>query len=194
MALSVERLAIPEVCVISTRKFGDHRGFFSETYNKRALAETGITLDFVQDNHSLSATPGTIRGLHYQSPPFAQDKLVRVVRGAVLDVAVDIRVGSPSYGRWVSAEISAENWKQILVPTGFAHGFITLQPDTEVIYKVTNYYAPDHDHGVLWNDPALGIDWGLEALGGMEAAVLSDKDTKQPLLAEIESPFTYEAS
>ncbi|MEM9783221.1 MAG: dTDP-4-dehydrorhamnose 3,5-epimerase [Pseudomonadota bacterium] len=192
MALSVERLAIPEVIVITPRKFGDHRGFFSETFNARALAEAGIDLDFVQDNHSLSAEVGTIRGLHFQSPPFAQDKLVRVVRGAILDVAVDIRQGSPTFGQHVAAKISAAAWNQILVPAGFAHGFITLEPDTEVIYKVTAYYAPDHDHGILWNDDALGIDWGLSAIGGADAAVLSDKDGKQPKLSEIESPFVFE--
>ncbi|MEL6209765.1 MAG: dTDP-4-dehydrorhamnose 3,5-epimerase, partial [Pseudomonadota bacterium] len=158
MGLDVEALAIPEVRVIRPRKFGDHRGFFSETYNRRAFAEAGIDLDFVQDNHSLSGEVGTIRGLHYQSPPFAQDKLVRVVRGAILDVAVDIRRGSPTFGQHVAAKITAEDWNQILVPVGFAHGFVTLEPGTEVIYKVTNYYAPDCDHGILWNDPALAID------------------------------------
>jgi dTDP-4-dehydrorhamnose 3,5-epimerase len=192
MSLNVETTEIPAVRIVTPRKFGDHRGFFSETYNRRAFAEAGIDLDFVQDNHSLSADRGTIRGLHYQSPPFAQDKLVRVVRGAILDVAVDIRRGSPTFGRHVAARITAEDWNQILVPVGFAHGFVTLEPGTEVIYKVTNYYSREHDHGILWNDSALGIDWGLDALGGADAAVLSDKDTKQPRLAEIESPFAYE--
>ncbi|MEM6488779.1 MAG: dTDP-4-dehydrorhamnose 3,5-epimerase [Pseudomonadota bacterium] len=189
MALNVEALAIPAVKVARPRKFGDHRGFFSETYNKQAFAEAGIDLDFVQDNHSLSGEKGTIRGLHYQSPPFAQDKLVRVIRGAILDVAVDIRKGSPTYGQHVSAEITAEAWNQILVPVGFAHGFVTLTPDTEVIYKVTGYYAPNNDHGILWNDPALGIDWGLAS---SDDAVLSDKDRKQPLLSDVESPFVFE--
>lgn len=183
--MDVQTLEIPDVRIIRPKKHGDHRGFFSEVYNKQAFAEAGIDLDFVQDNHSLSAETGTLRGLHFQTPPFGQDKLVRCVKGAILDVAVDLRSGSPTYGRHVAAEITAEGWNQILVPIGFAHGFITLVPDTEVIYKVTNYYAPAHDKGILWNDPALGIDWPLPAGG----AVLSDKDTKQPLLADIPAPF-----
>jgi dTDP-4-dehydrorhamnose 3,5-epimerase len=185
MALEITPLSIPDVRLITPKKFGDHRGFFSETYNAKALAEAGIDLDFVQDNHSLSAEVGTMRGLHFQTPPFAQDKLVRVIRGAILDVAVDLRRSSPTFGQHVSAEISAENWTQILVPKGFAHGFMTIAPDTEVIYKVTDYYAPDNDAGILWDDPALGIDWPVPASG----AVLSDKDRVQPKLAEIETPF-----
>ncbi|SDX91770.1 dTDP-4-dehydrorhamnose 3,5-epimerase [Albimonas donghaensis] len=183
--MDVQTLEIPDVRIIRPKKHGDHRGFFSEVYNKQAFAEAGIDLDFVQDNHSLSAETGTLRGLHFQTPPFGQDKLVRCVKGAILDVAVDLRSGSPTYGRHVAAEITAEGWNQILVPIGFAHGFITLVPDTEVIYKVTNYYAPAHDKGILWSDPALGIDWPLPA----GRAVLSDKDTKQPLLADIPAPF-----
>lgn len=183
--MDVQTLEIPDVRIIRPKKHGDHRGFFSEVYNKQAFAEAGIDLDFVQDNHSLSAETGTLRGLHFQTPPFGQDKLVRCVKGAILDVAVDLRAGSPTYGKHVAAEISAEDWNQILVPIGFAHGFITLVPDTEVIYKVTNYYAPDHDKGLLWNDPALGIDWPLPTGG----PVLSDKDTRQPLLADISAPF-----
>jgi len=179
--LQIVELRIPAVKVFSTRKFGDHRGFFSETYNKRALAEAGIDLDFVQDNHSLSGPKGTVRGLHYQSPPYAQDKLVRVVRGSIFDVAVDLRRSSPTFGQHVTAIISAELWNQILVPVGFAHGFCTLEPDTEVIYKVTAYYAPDHDHGVLWNDPALGIEWPIAEA----EAVLSEKDRRQPRLSEV---------
>ena len=135
--LTATSLAIPEVKLITPRRFGDARGFFSETYNAKAFAEAGITLTFVQDNHSLSAPAGTVRGLHFQSPPFAQDKLVRVTRGRILDVAVDIRRSSPTFGQHVTAEISAEAWNQILVPAGFAHGFVTLEPDTEVVYKVT---------------------------------------------------------
>lgn len=180
-------LDIPEVRLITPRKHGDHRGFFSETYNRAAFAAAGIGLDFIQDNQSLSATQGTVRGLHFQTPPFAQDKLLRVLRGSVFDVAVDLRRGSPSYGRHVSAVLSAENWIQILVPAGFAHGFMTLEPDTEVLYKVTNLYAPAHDMGILWNDPDLGIDWPLPEA----EAVLSDKDRKQPRLADFESPFEY---
>ena len=159
--MQVEHVNIPDVRLLSPGKHGDRRGFFSETYNRKALAVIGIDIDFVQDNHSYSADKGTVRGLHFQTPPFAQDKLVRVVRGSVFDIAVDLRQGSPTYGRHVSAVLSAQAWNQILVPIGFAHGFMTLEPDTEVIYKVSNYYAPDHDKGLLWNDPALGINWPL---------------------------------
>ena len=159
--MQVEHLNIPDVRVLSPSKYGDRRGFFSETYNKKAFAALGIDIDFVQDNHSYSADKGTVRGLHFQTPPFAQDKLVRVERGSVFDIAVDLRQGSSSYGRHVSAVLSAQAWNQILVPIGFAHGFMTLEPDTEVIYKVSNYYAPDHDKGLLWNDPALGINWPI---------------------------------
>ena len=183
--MQVEHLNIPDVTLLSPRKHGDRRGFFSETYNRKALAVIGIDIDFVQDNHSYSADKGTVRGLHFQTPPFAQDKLVRVVRGSVFDIAVDLRQGSPTYGRHVSAVLSAQAWNQILVPIGFAHGFMTLEPDTEVIYKVSNYYAPDHDKGLLWNDPALGINWPIAD----EEAVLSDKDSKQPRLAELITPF-----
>ena len=184
-ALDVSEIA--GLILIEPRKFGDHRGFFSETYNKKSLADRGFDKEFVQDNHSLSGAVGTVRGLHYQSPPFAQDKLVRVVRGAILDVAVDIRKGSPTYGRHAAVELSAENWRQLLVPAGFAHGFVTLTPDAEVVYKVTHYYAPDHDHGVLWSDAALGIAWGVAP----EQAQLSDKDRRQPLFADIASPFVF---
>jgi len=189
MALDVEPLAIPEVRLVRPRRHGDHRGFFSETWNERAYAEAGIDLDFVQDNHAFSAAKGTVRGLHFQTPPHAQDKLVRVIRGAILDVAVDLRHGSPTYGQHVKAVISAENWTQILVPKGFAHGLVTLEPDTEVLYKVTGFYAPEHDKGLRWNDPALGIDWGI-AEGD---ALLSEKDRRQPHLHELPVSFTYEA-
>lgn len=183
--LSVEATAIPDVKIITPKKFGDHRGFFSETYNRRAYSEAGIDLDFVQDNHSLSAAVGTLRGLHFQSPPFAQDKLVRVIRGRVLDVAVDIRRSSPTFGRHVAVELSAENWRQLLIPVGFAHGFVTLEPDTEFIYKVTNYYSAAHDLGMAFDDPALGIDWGLAPA----AAILSDKDRRHPKLADLPPVF-----
>ena len=183
--MHVECLNIPDIRVLSPKKFGDRRGFFSETYNKQAFAALGIDIDFVQDNHSYSADRGTVRGLHFQTPPFAQDKLVRVERGSVFDIAVDLRQGSSSYGRHVSAVLSAEAWNQILVPIGFAHGFMTLEPDTEVIYKVSNYYAPDHDKGLLWNDPALGINWPIPE----DEAVLSEKDRKLPRLAELITPF-----
>jgi len=177
--------AIADVKIIKTRKYGDHRGFFSETYNRKAFAEAGVDMDFVQDNHSLSAEPGVIRGLHFQIPPFAQDKLVRVVRGSVFDVAVDLRRSSVSFGQHVSVVLSAQEWNQVLVPRGFAHGFCTLEPDTEVIYKVTNYYSPENDRGLFWADPALGIAWPIVA----EAAVLSEKDKRQPRLAELKEFF-----
>ncbi len=183
--MQVEHLNIPDVRLLSPGKHGDRRGFFSETYNRKTLAAVGIDIDFVQDNHSYSADKGTVRGLHFQTPPFAQDKLVRVARGSVFDVAVDLRQGSPTYARHVSAVLSAEAWNQILVPIGFAHGFMTLEPDTEVIYKVSNYYAPDHDKGLLWNDPALGINWPISD----EEAVLSNKDGRHPRLAELITPF-----
>jgi dTDP-4-dehydrorhamnose 3,5-epimerase len=185
MSLTVESLAIPDVKIIRPKKHGDARGFFSETYSKKAFAEAEITLDFVQDNHAFSATQGTVRGLHFQSAPFAQDKLVRVVRGAILDVAVDLRRASPTYGKHVSAVISPHEWNQILVPVGFAHGLVTLEPDTEVLYKVTNYYAPQHDLGLLWNDPALGIAWPVSEAD----AVLSAKDKAQPRLADLPAYF-----
>ena len=182
--MQVEQLRIPDVKVLTPKKHGDHRGFFSEAYSRRALAEAGIEIEFVQDNHSRSAAKGTVRGLHFQIPPFAQDKLVRVVRGAVFDVAVDLRRGSPTYGRHASVTLSAESWNQVLVPAGFAHGFQTLAPDTEVIYKVSGYYAPDHDKGLLWNDPALGIEWPIPE----REAGLSDKDRRQPRLADLAAP------
>ena len=184
--MQVDSLAIPDVKIITPKKFGDHRGFFSETYSKPAFEAAGLRLDFVQDNHSLSAAVGVLRGLHFQLPPFAQDKLLRVVRGRIFDVAVDIRHGSPTFGQWVSAEISAAAWNQILVPVGFAHGFVTLEPDTEVLYKVTAPYAPDQERGIAWNDPGLGIDWPLN---GVEPT-LSDKDTRYPRLADLPVHFS----
>ena len=163
----------------------DERGFFSETFNGRALAEAGIDAAFVQDNQSLSRAKGVIRGLHFQIPPEAQGKLVRVTRGSIFDVAVDIRKGSPTFGRHVSAILSAENWSQLWVPTGFAHGFCTLEPDTEMLYKVTNYYAPECDRGLAWDDPDLGIAWPI-APG---TAILSDKDRRHPRLKDLRYPF-----
>ncbi len=183
--MDVRSLDIPQVKLICPVRHGDARGFLSETWNRRAFAEAGIDLDFVQENHSLSAEKGTVRGLHFQIPPAAQDKLVRVVSGAVLDVAVDIRQGSPTYGRHVSALLSAENGHQLLVPKGFAHGFCTLAPDTQVIYKLTGYYSPEHDRGLAWDDPDLGIDWGVTP----ETAILSDKDRRHPRLADLPAYF-----
>ncbi len=183
--VNVIETEIPDVKVLTPERFGDDRGFFSETYSHRTLAEAGLDLDFVQDNDSLSAEPGTVRGLHFQIPPFAQHKLVRVVRGAILDVAVDLRRGSTTRGQHVAVRISAEDWNQVLVPVGFAHGFCTLEPNTHVVYKVTSPYSPEHDKGLLWNDPALGIQWPVSA----GEAVLSERDTKWPRLAELADYF-----
>ncbi|MEN5276350.1 dTDP-4-dehydrorhamnose 3,5-epimerase [Brucella sp. TWI432] len=180
--MEIRSLGLDGVFEIIPRKFGDDRGFFSETYKAKALAEAGINLSFVQDNHSYSAAKGVVRGLHYQLPPFAQDKLVRVIRGAILDVVVDIRKKLPTFGKWVSLEVSAEKWNQILVPKGFAHGFITLTEDTEVVYKVTEYYAPEYDRSIYFADPAIGIDWAAPTI----SVQLSDKDKKAPLLADAE--------
>ena len=175
-------LGLPGVYEITPARFGDSRGFFSETYCAPRLAERGIDLAFVQDNHSLSKAAGVLRGLHYQLPPFAQDKLIRVVRGAILDVAVDIRRNSPTFGAWLALEVSAEKWNQILVPKGYAHGFVTLVADTEVVYKVTELYAPKHERSIRFDDPAIGIDWRVPADG----ITLSDKDRKAPLLADAD--------
>ncbi len=183
--MDIEETSIGSVKLLTPVKHGDSRGFFSETYNQQRLFDAGIDLNFVQDNHSLSGPAGTVRGLHFQAPPYAQDKLVRVLRGSIYDVAVDIRRGSPTFGEHVGVTLSADAWTQILVPMGFAHGFCTLEPDTEVIYKVSNYYAPDHDFGIHWQDPALAIDWPI----GESAAILSDKDQLLPPLGEIEAPF-----
>ena len=180
--IEVTELGLPGVCEITPARFGDSRGFFSETYCAPRLAERGIDLAFVQDNHSLSRTAGVLRGLHYQLPPFAQDKLIRVVRGAILDVAVDIRRNSPTFGAWLALEVSAEKWNQILVPKGYAHGFVTLVADTEVVYKVTELYAPKHERSIRFDDPAIGIDWRVPADG----ITLSDKDSKASLLADAD--------
>jgi dTDP-4-dehydrorhamnose 3,5-epimerase len=176
---------IPAVKILLPRKHGDHRGFFSETFSRKTLADAGIAVEFVQDNHSLSAAKGVLRGLHYQIAPMAQDKLIRVIRGAILDVAVDIRRGSPTFGEHVSAVVSRENWRQIFVPAGFAHGFVTLEPDTEVLYKVSAYYSPAHERGIRWNDPKLAIAWGIDPA----AAVLSARDRDHPLLVDAKDLF-----
>jgi dTDP-4-dehydrorhamnose 3,5-epimerase len=184
--VKVERLAIPDVVLITTKKFGDARGFFSETWNEAAFRAAGIDAHFVQDNHAYSATKDTLRGLHFQAAPMAQDKLLRVSRGAIFDVAVDIRKGSPSFGQHVSAVLSADNWAQLWVPKGFAHGYCSLEPDTEVLYKVTAPYAPSHDRGIRWDDPALAIAWPVTAA----AAQLSDKDKVHPLLKDAPDLMT----
>lgn len=178
----VRELELAGIYEITPPRLADDRGFFSETYSAAGLATHGIHLVFVQDNQSLSRTAGVLRGLHYQLPPFAQDKLIRVVRGAILDVAVDIRRSSPTFGSWLSLEVSAKKWNQILVPKGFAHGFVTLAADTEVIYKVTERYAPDHERSIRFDDPAIGIDWRLSAT----EITLSEKDRQAPLLADAE--------
>ncbi|RUU12625.1 dTDP-4-dehydrorhamnose 3,5-epimerase [Mesorhizobium sp. USDA-HM6] len=180
--LEVRPLGLEGVLEIVPKRHGDARGFFSETWNAVRFAETGIDLVFVQDNHSYSAAAGVLRGLHYQLPPRAQDKLLWVVRGSALDVVVDIRRSSPTFGKWSALKMSAEKGNQILVPKGYAHGFVTLVPDTEVLYKVTDTYSPEHDRSIRFDDPAIGIKWPAIA-GGFQ---LSDKDRKAPLLAMAE--------
>lgn len=182
MSLSVRPLDIPDVLEIMPARFSDDRGFFSETWNAASFAKAGVDLTFVQDNQSYSAAKWVVRGLHYQLPPFAQDKLVRVVRGAIVDVAVDIRRSSPTFGKLVSLEVSAEKWNQILVPKGFAHGFATLTDNTEVIYKVSAPYSKEHDRAIRFDDPAIGIDWGFD----LGQAQLSDKDKAAPLMADAD--------
>lgn len=180
-------LALPGLLLIEPKRHGDARGFFVETYNRRRFAEAGVHDDFLQDNHSMSAAPGTVRGLHFQRPPHGQVKLVRAARGAVLDVVVDIRKGSPTFGRHAAVELSAENGRQLYVPEGFAHGFQTLTEGAEVIYKVTAYYAPEADAGLLWCDPALGIDWPIPP----QEATVNARDAGFPTLAELENPFAW---
>ncbi|MGH6861922.1 MAG: dTDP-4-dehydrorhamnose 3,5-epimerase [Phyllobacterium sp.] len=180
--MDIRPLELAGVFEILPRKFGDDRGFFSETYNSESFAQAGIALQFVQDNHSLSAAKGVLRGLHYQLPPHAQDKLVRVVSGSILDVVVDIRKSSPTFRQWVSLEVSAKKWNQILVPKGFAHGFLTLEDNTEVVYKVTDYYSPEHDRSLRFDDPTIAVVWPLDA----SAIQLSDKDRNAPLLDDAD--------
>lgn len=183
--MRVHRFDIDGILLIEPARFRDRRGFFSETYNGAELANQGVDISFVQDAQLLSTAAGTVRGLHFQSPPFAQAKLVRVVQGAIQQVAVDMRHGSPTFGRHVSVELSGENALQLLIPEGFAHGCATLRPLTEVAYKVSAADAPGSHHGVLWNDPFLGILWPVKA----EEAVLSEADAALPLLCDIETPF-----
>ena len=178
---------LPGCVLINPPRFGDARGFFSESWNRQKLLAAGIDIDFVQDNHSVSSAVNTVRGLHFQSPPSAQAKLVRCGRGVLFDVAVDIRQGSPTYGQWVGFELSAENGLQLLIPEGFLHGFATRAPDTEIIYKCSDYYAPACDGAVRYDDPDIGIDWGLTG-----PAVLSDKDAQAPRLKDLGSPFKME--
>lgn len=174
--MKVERLAVPDVILVTPPRFGDNRGFFSEVFNVERFAAAGIDVPFVQDNQSLSRERGVVRGLHCQVAPHPQGKLVRCVKGAIWDVAVDARVGSPTYGHWAAAELSAENWCQLWVPAGFLHGFCTLEPDTEVLYKVTDRYSRESERGVRWDDPGLALPWPIAA----NEAVLSDKDAVLP--------------
>ncbi|MCX8996196.1 dTDP-4-dehydrorhamnose 3,5-epimerase [Rhizobiaceae bacterium BDR2-2] len=180
-----------KVLLIKPKRFGDDRGWFSEVYNKDKFSDFGAGDEFVQDNHSLSVPVATLRGLHFQTPPHAQAKLVRCIRGRIFDVAVDVRRGSPTYGEWVGAELSAENGHQLYIPVGFAHGFITLEPSSEVTYKVTDFYAPANDGGIRWNDPQVNVAWPLS--GGVQP-LLSPKDEVQPLLADFDSPFEYDGT
>jgi dTDP-4-dehydrorhamnose 3,5-epimerase len=187
--LTVKPLGIPAVKLLIPRRFGDHRGWFTETYSTRAFDQALGGTVFVQDNQAFSAQRGTLRGLHFQNPPEPQAKLVRVVRGSIFDVAVDIRFGSPTYGRWVGEILTAHGGEQLFVPRGFAHGYCTLEPDTEVAYKVDGFYAPACDAGLAWNDPTIGIEWPIAA----DEVILSEKDKRLPALADFVSPFRFEA-
>jgi dTDP-4-dehydrorhamnose 3,5-epimerase len=185
--MEFNRLAIPDVVEIKPSRHGDHRGYFSETFRKDRFTENVGPVEFVQENQSLSLAPGVVRGLHFQALPFAQGKLVRCMAGAIFDVAVDIRHGSPTFGHWVAATLTSDQGNQLWIPAGFLHGFCTLVPDTLVCYKVTSYYHGPSDKGVLWNDPAIGIDWPDVA----DKSTLSEKDGKQPRLAELPIHFEY---
>jgi len=186
--MQFQKTAIPEVFLIIPKRIDDNRGYFSETFRQDMFAEHLGTFELIQDNQSLSAEVGTVRGLHFQLTPRAQGKLVRCIAGAILDVAVDIRKGSPTYGQHIRAELTADNGQQLWIPPGFAHGFCTLEPSSIISYKVTDYYSPDHDRGLLWNDPELGIEWPVDT----EKAILSGKDKVQPRLAELQANFVYD--
>ena len=183
--MDIRETALPGVLCLTPRRFGDGRGWFSESWSARRMEEAGLSFDWVQDNHSHSVEVGTVRGLHCQVPPSAQAKLVRVARGGVLDIAVDIRRGSPTFGQWVAEELSAANGAELLVPRGFLHGFVTLEPETDVLYKVDAFYDPAAERAVRFDDPDLAIDWGIDPA----RAVLSDKDAAAPAFADLESPF-----
>ncbi len=187
--MNIEQTKIEGVVVLTPARFTDERGFFSETWNQNRMLANGFDIDFVQDNHSLSVEVGVVRGLHFQTPPHAQDKLVRVVHGAILDVAVDIRKNSASYGHWVGVELSAENGKQLLVPKGFMHGFVTRAPNTEVVYKCSDVYAPECEGSIKYDDPVLNIAWGLKA-----DALVSEKDARAGDFATFVTPFIYEGA
>ncbi|MEM7189602.1 MAG: dTDP-4-dehydrorhamnose 3,5-epimerase [Pseudomonadota bacterium] len=186
--MDIEATSLPGVLILTPRRFGDLRGFFSETWNTETLHSHGIDLAFVQDNHSFSTEAGTVRGLHFQAPPRAQDKLVRCGRGALFDVAVDIRNGSPTYGQWTGVELSFENGRQLLVPKGFAHGFAALTDECEILYKCTDSYAPETEGAIHFADPEIGIDWHIDP----SKAILSEKDRVAPDFTSFESPFTFE--
>lgn len=184
----METTALDGVLILTPRRHGDDRGYFAEIWNRETLKSKGLDLDFRQENHSKSAAPGTIRGLHYQAPPHAQDKLVRVVAGRVLDVAVDVREGSATYGQWVGVELDADGGRQLLIPKGFLHGFVTWAPETEVVYLCTDVYAPECDGAVHFADPEIGVDWGIDPAD----AIVSAKDARAPSLAEFRTPFALE--
>lgn len=181
--MKITKTKLEGVVIIEPDVFGDNRGFFMESWNKKKMEETGLFYDFVQDNHSKSTVKGTLRGIHFQKGNKAQAKLVRCVKGVVLDVAVDLRKNSPTFKQWVGVELSAENKKQLLIPRGFGHGFVTLTDDVEFLYKADNYYAPDADAGIRWNDPDIGVEWGVEN------PILSEKDKKNPFLKDCEELF-----
>lgn len=183
--MNIIKTEIEDVLIIEPKVFGDHRGWFTETYSKEKFKDLGIDIDFIQDNHSLSAQKGTLRGLHFQLNPKAQTKLVRCTKGKILDVAVDIREGSPTYKKWVVVELTEENKRQLLVPKGFAHGFITLTDNVEVQYKVDEYYSPENDRSIRFDDPEINVDWGIEN------PILSDKDLSAPMLSESDVNFKY---
>ena len=183
--MKVTSFPIDGPLLLEPQKHGDSRGFFSEVFREDVFARHVGTVHFVQDNHSRSALKNTVRGMHFQRPPFAQGKLVRVTQGAVLDVAVDVRTGSPTYGQHIKVELSAENWRQLWIPAGFLHGFCTLTDNTEFLYKVTSFYNAEHDGAVRWNDPSLGINWPVTT----DSAIVSDKDSKAPLLADLPALF-----
>lgn len=183
--MDVIQTDLPDVRILTPRVFGDNRGWFMESWSKRDLDRAGLSFEFLQDNHSFSAQKGTLRGLHFQKDPYAQAKLVRCARGAIMDVAVDIRRGSAFYGKWTAVELSADNRKQFLIPRGFAHGFLTLTDDVEILYKADQYYSPEADRSVAWNDPAIGIQWGIVS------PILSLKDQNAPLLADSDANFVY---
>ncbi len=185
--MKVHSTQLMGLILIAPKRFGDHRGFFAETYSRRTYASLGVDVAFVQDNHSLSAAVGTVRGLHFQAPPHAQAKLVRCGRGAIFDVAVDIRRGSPTYGKWAGFTLSADNGAQLYIPKGFAHGFVTLEADSEIVYKCSEYYSPEAEGALRWDDPDIGIEWPIKG-----NAILSEKDASAPLLADFYSPFAFE--